>query len=120
MRDIVLMPLMGHSDFNTTRKYYIVVTRDLKLNELNKVYDTDFDNTNVKSPKINSKENDFEYLLKYAKIISELYDNMIKEKQDTTEENDEIIEDTIIEKDATPIDAHLLQFINQNALLMKV
>jgi len=38
MSELVLMKLMGHKDFNTTKKYYIVVSKKKKLEEINKVY----------------------------------------------------------------------------------
>lgn len=44
MEEIVLMRLMGHSDFNTTQKYYIVVSSKRKKQAMQQVYKTIFEN----------------------------------------------------------------------------
>lgn len=41
---VVLMRLMGHSDFNTTQKYYIVVSSKRKKQAMEKVYKNVFEN----------------------------------------------------------------------------
>lgn len=41
---VVLMRLMGHSDFNTTQKYYIVVSSKRKKQAMQKVYKNVFEN----------------------------------------------------------------------------
>ena len=43
MEEIVLMRLMGHSDFNTTQKYYIVVSSKRKKQAMQQVYKSIFE-----------------------------------------------------------------------------
>lgn len=43
MEEIVLMKLMGHSDFNTTQKYYIVVSSRRKKQAMQQVYKNIFE-----------------------------------------------------------------------------
>lgn len=43
MEEIVLMRLMGHSDFNTTQKYYIVVSSKRKKQAMQQVYKNIFE-----------------------------------------------------------------------------
>lgn len=110
MRDIVLMPLMGHTDFNTTRKYYIVITRDLKLKELNKVYGTNTSDIEQET------QPDMNYLFEYAKLIKTMYDKLLEQKAKQAEK--EFIEVECEDYTVESVDQHLLQFINQNALSM--
>ena len=79
MWELVLMKLMGHSKYETTRKYYIAVTRKKKQAEMNKVYDKVFnDKKEVET------ENIVDSNVVTQKVFVDMY-NMVKQMNVTLE-----------------------------------